>query len=517
MSRMSSSFQSDGLIRLAADIAIVHCAMLAALGFSIVYMAGLGHDAGMSDLYKALRTYYLHDFIGLSLLFPAVFSFSGFYTRSRAYNSRYKVLVVARSVGIALLVFFFASYLVDREDLISRSTGLAFAAMVLLGVPGARVIKLAIEKWLSKEVPVKAPTAATDRPVLVVGGAGYIGSILVRALLSTGRRVRVLDNLVYGDAPIRDLLSDPNFELMVGDCRNIQSTVAAVKGVEAIVHLAAIVGDPACEQDRQTALEVNYAATRMLIEVAKGDGVARLVFTSSCSVYGATELLMDEQSPVEPISLYAETKVDSEDALLAARSDSFHPTILRLATVFGNSYRPRFDLVVNLLTAKAYQEGLITIYNGMQWRPFIHVTDVTRAVLAVLNAPIQVVSGQVYNVGDSRQNWTLGDIADKVRGILPNTRVAHVENSDRRNYRVSFEKIRRELGFECLTSIEDGIRELQRAFADGQITDYSDVQYNNQKLLSEIGERSRPCAMDSSIMAAFAFGTAETRAHAHSK
>jgi nucleoside-diphosphate-sugar epimerase len=511
---MSSSIRKDGLIRLAADIAIVHGAMLGALGFSIVYMAGLGHDAGMADLYKALRTYYLHDFIALSLVFPAVFWSSGFYTRSRAYNSRYKALVVARAVGIALLVFFFASYLIHGKDLISRSTALAFGALVLLGVTGARVMKLAIENWLSNAVPAKQSPAVADRPVLVVGGAGYIGSILVRALLDTGRKVRVLDNLVYGDAAIRELLSNPNFELMVGDCRNIQNTVAAVKGVEAIVHLAAIVGDPACEQDHQTALEVNYAATRMLIEVAKGEGVGRLIFTSSCSVYGATELLMDEHSPVEPISLYAETKVDSEDALLAARTDFFHPTVLRLATVFGNSYRPRFDLVVNLLTAKAYQEGVITIYNGMQWRPFIHVSDVARAVLTALNAPIEVVSGQIYNVGDSRQNWTLGDVAEKVRAILPDTQVVHVENSDRRNYRVSFEKIRQQLGFECLTTVEDGIQELQRAFEDGQITDYSDVHYNNQKLLSVIGERSRPCAMDSSIMSAFAFGAAGSRAHA---
>jgi nucleoside-diphosphate-sugar epimerase len=514
---MGSVFQTDGLIRMVSDLVIVHAAMLAALGFSIVYMAGLGQDAGTSELFQDLRSYYLRDFIALSLLFPAVFSLSGFYTRSRAYNSRYKMLVVMRGVGLALLVFFFASYLITRKDLLSRSTALAFSALVLVGVPGARLVKLAIEKWLSKEARQDALPQAAQRPVLVVGGAGYIGSILVRSLLCSGRKVRVLDNLVYGDAPIHDLLSNPDFELMVGDCRNIQSTVAAVKGVEAIIHLAAIVGDPACEQDHQTALEVNYAATKMLIEVAKGHGVARLIFTSSCSVYGATELLMDEHSPVEPISLYAETKVDSEEALLAAQTDTFHPTVLRLATVFGNSYRPRFDLVVNLLTAKAYQEGVITIYNGMQWRPFIHVTDVTRAILSILNAPVQVVSGQIYNVGDSNQNCTLGDVAEKVRAIIPNTRVLHVENSDRRNYRVSFEKIRQQLGFECMTTIEDGIRELQLAFADGRITDYSHVRYNNQKLLSEIGERSRPCAMDSSIMAAFAFGTAGSRAHAHSK
>jgi nucleoside-diphosphate-sugar epimerase len=284
----------------------------------------------------------------------------------------------------------------------------------------------------------------------------------------------------------------------------MQSVVAAVKGVQAIVHLAAIVGDPACEQDRQTALETNFAATRMLIEVAKGDGVRQLIFTSSCSVYGATDLLMDEESSVQPISLYGETKVDSEAALLAARSENFHPVILRLATVFGNSHRPRFDLVVNLLSAKAHQEGVITIFNGTQWRPFIHVRDVARAIATVLEAPLAVVSGQIYNVGDSRQNWTLSQIAEKVSEVIPNTRVTNIENSDRRNYRVSFAKIRSQLRFECEISVEEGVRELKDAFDSGLITDYNSNRYNNQKYLSEAGSPIHMCDMDANIMAAFA-------------
>src|SRR5262249_4766750 len=141
--------------------------------------------------------------------------------------------------------------------------------------------------------------------------------------------------------------------------------------------------DPACEQDRDAALEINFAATRMLIEIAKGHNVDRLLFASSCSVYGETEELCDENSQVNPISLYARTKVDSEGALARARTDRFHPTILRLATVFGASYRLRFDLVVNLLLAKALREGIITIFNGEQWRPFIHVSDVAEGFIRV--------------------------------------------------------------------------------------------------------------------------------------
>src|ERR1700752_4814614 len=167
----------------------------------------------------------------------------------------------------------------------------------------------------------------------------------------------------------------------MGDCTKIHDVAGAVKGDGSIVHLAAIVGDPACEVDRQTSLQINYAATRMLIEVARGNGINRLVFASSCSVYGATDLLMDENSTVKAVSLYGQTKIDSEEALLEAHADSFYPVILRLATLFGRAFRPRFDLGVNLLTAKACKEGAITGFNGPQWRPFIHVRDVARGIV----------------------------------------------------------------------------------------------------------------------------------------
>src|SRR5262249_49727931 len=157
---------------------------------------------------------------------------------------------------------------------------------------------------------------------------------------------------------------------------------------------------------------INFAATRMMLEVAKGHGIERFLFASSCSVYGASENLMDEQSETVPISLYAETKLQSERVLLDAKSRTFHPTILAFATVFGFAPRPRFDLVVNLLTARAIQEGVITIYNGDQWRPFIHVSDVAAAVVETLAAPVEAVSGEILNVGDERLNFTLAQIAE---------------------------------------------------------------------------------------------------------
>ena len=273
-------------------------------------------------------------------------------------------------------------------------------------------------------------------------------------------------------------------------------------GAASVVHLAAVVGDPACEQDKQNALEINYAATRMMVEIAKGHGIGRFVFASSCSVYGASEFIVDEQSATEPISLYGKTKIDSEKVLLDARTDAFHPIILRFATVFGLAPRPRFDLVVNLLTAKARQEGVITIYNGEQWRPFIHVNDIARAIVETLYAPIQNVSGEIFNVGDDRLNLTLGQVAHRIREHFPETRIQEVENSDRRNYRVSFSKIRNQVGFTCNLTLDDGIHEIAEAFDRHVIEDYQEAFYSNVKFLRLMGALNSKDETTSRVMAA---------------
>jgi nucleoside-diphosphate-sugar epimerase len=213
---------------------------------------------------------------------------------------------------------------------------------------------------------------------------------------------------------------------------------------------------------------------------------------------------MTETSPLNPISLYAHTKVDSERALLTARTPDFHPVVLRLATVFGYSPRPRFDLVVNLLAAKAHRDETITIYNGDQWRPFIHVRDAARGFAAVLDAPSQAVSGEIFNLGDSSMNFTLGQVAELIRKVYPATRVQHVENPDRRNYRVSFDKIRSSLGFRCAVTLDQGIREWKRMLDRGLVRDYTDVQYDNQRFLKAAGSPRALSELDIRIMAAFA-------------
>jgi nucleoside-diphosphate-sugar epimerase len=492
----------QGLPRMAADFVIVHACMILALGLTVVYHVNIRHGAQADEMIRRFGRYYIGDFLPLSLVFPAVWLLHGMYSHSRAYPHRVKILMVGQGVGVGVLLFLAANFLIFRQALVSRSTALLFAALATAGVILARVARdFAVRYSLppQRSAPPKPPS---DELILVVGGAGYIGSIVCRKLLAAGHRVRILDCLLYGDFPIQELLSNPNFELLVGDCRNIQSVVSAMKGVKSVIHLAAIVGDPACEQDRQTALEVNYAATRMSIEIARGYGVERFVFASSCSVYGASDFLMDEKSMVAPVSFYGQTKVDSEKALLESRTPDFHPIVLRLATVFGNGYRPRFDLVVNLLTAKAHKDGVITIFNGQQWRPFIHVQDVAEGILAVLNAPLPAVSGQVFNMGDSRLNYTLTEIAQKILAAFPKAEVVYVENSDRRNYRVAFDKIAN-LGFHCALSLDDGITELKNALELGLIRDYTDNRYHNQRFLEGLGKPVTVNEIDTRVMAAF--------------
>ena len=324
--------------------------------------------------------------------------------------------------------------------------------------------------------------------ILVIGGAGYIGSVLVRQLLARGYRVRVLDRLMFGREPILDLSFLPSFELLEGDFRNVSSLAKAMQQMDALIHLGAIVGDPACAADERAALETNYEATTLVAQTARDLGVSRVVFASTCSVYGTSHQAVDETAVPRPVSLYAATKADSERVLLASGRGSFHPTVLRIGTAFGWSHRPRFDLAVNLLTARAQVEGKIVVYNSDQWRPFIHVRDVGSAFCRVLEAPLGKVSGQIFNVGSNETNHQLIDVARTIRRVFPEVSVVYETNSDRRDYRVSFDKIRGVLGFECGTSLRQGILEVSQALGRGDVGDYTDpIYHNHRRVVSQTG------------------------------
>ena len=494
----------EALPRMAADSIIVHLSMIAALAISVLYQTAHGNPVGASELTSDFAHYYTVFFWILSPIFPVVFLLNGFYTHKRRLTANRKTWLILRGVVLAVMIFFGANVFLFGQSTVGRTVALTFMVLAGSGLACSRLIKAYFEEYFEVRRKNALFVPGERGQVLVIGGAGYIGSLLVQSLLEKGYRVRVLDSLLYGDESLRPVKDYPKFELMVGDCRNIQDMVRAVRGVESVVHLAAIVGDPACEQNQELALETNYAATRMLIEIAKGHGVRRLLYASSCSVYGATDVEVDENATVHPISLYGQTKVDSEQALLEARSENFHPTILRFATVFGLSYRPRFDLVVNLLTAKAKQEGVITIYNGQQWRPFIHVRDLTEATVRVLETPTTLVSGEIFNVGDKRLNHTLTQVADTIREIFPKVRVECVDNSDRRDYRVNFKKLLNRTGFEAHYTLHDGVHELAQAFDEQLITNYKDLRYHNQHYLKVAGAPEHKDEFDKSVMAAHA-------------
>ena len=323
--------------------------------------------------------------------------------------------------------------------------------------------------------------------ILVIGGAGYIGSVLVRRLLDKGYKVRVLDFFVYGNTSLKDLENNPDLEIVEGDTRHIEVVADAASDADAVVHLAELVGDPACSINPKITQNINYLATKLIASVCKYYQINRFIYTSSCSVYGASEnnRLSSEESLLKPLSLYAKMKIEAEKALMEMMDGNFSPTILRLATVFGFSHRPRFDLVVNLLTAKALNEGKITIFGGDQWRPHVHVSDVAQAIICVLEAPIEKVSGQVFNVGSNDLNCTINQIGDMIHALLPESKIIKEGvDHDERDYKVDFTKIKSILNYNPNKDLKYGIKEIIDAFKNNKVkSNYSDDIYSNVKYL----------------------------------
>lgn len=317
--------------------------------------------------------------------------------------------------------------------------------------------------------------------ILVTGGAGYVGSVLVYRLLSKNYSVRVIDSLRWGGESLLGVIHHPRFEFQKGDVCNLGDLKKAVSGVDAIVHLAAIVGDPACKKEPELATEINYDASVALYEQARASGVRRFIFTSTCSNYGKMEdpsQTCIEESPLRPVSLYAELKVRFEQFLMKQAGD-MTATALRFSTAYGLSPRMRFDLTVSEFTRDALTKKELVIFGEQFWRPYCHTQDLAQACLLMLSADAQQIDRQAFNVGDNRENYQKKMLAEEIQRLVPDCVAQYVhKNEDPRDYRVNFDKIAR-LGYKTTRMVPDGIAEVVGAIKMGIIQDPFSPQYRN--------------------------------------
>jgi nucleoside-diphosphate-sugar epimerase len=343
---------------------------------------------------------------------------------------------------------------------------------------------------------VIVPSSESSRQVLVVGGAGYVGSTLSRRLLEAGHRVRVLDALIYGNgSSLAGLVDHDRFDFVKGDMRSPEDVRASLDGVTDVVMLAALVGDPVCKRNPEAAREINLDGAQNVLEAADALGAKRFVFASTCSNYGLreTDTPATEEDELHPLSLYAETKVEMEGRILGQTSEmNLNPTVLRVATAYGMSQRMRFDLTIPEFTRELTLGHRLDVYDADTWRPYCHVEDISTAVMTVLSEAPESVSGEVFNVGGDDSNYTKRMLVEAALEALDGEGdVRWVEGGvDARNYRVSFSKIHDRLGFTPAHAVPGAIARLVAALRAGVFDDVESRlgYYSNHNLIAGLRE-----------------------------
>ena len=306
--------------------------------------------------------------------------------------------------------------------------------------------------------------------VLVTGNNGYIGSVMTRMLLSEGFEVTGLDidffeGSVFADESVTGGI--PPISYLRKDIREV--TLSDLKDVDAIFHLCALSNDPLGNINPEVTYEINHKGSVRLATLAKKAGIQKFVFSSSCSVYGASkEAVVSEESEVNPITPYAVSKVRAEKSISKLANSDFCPTFLRSSTAYGLSPMLRFDLVVNNFVAWSFTKGTVLLKSdGTAWRPFVHIQDISRAFISVLKSPIDVVYNQVFNVGQNKENYQIKNVAEIVKNIIPNSEIKYVEGaeSDKRSYKVEFSKILQALpNFQPKWNVTLGAKQLYEAY-----------------------------------------------------
>ncbi|MEZ6132724.1 MAG: NAD(P)-dependent oxidoreductase [Planctomycetaceae bacterium] len=476
--------------RMSVDLVIAHVALIAAALVRQITTRKLSGSDPINSVIERVNGVFVVHALWFSLTGIALLALTGFYRPLPSGRLAERLMSAAKSclTGFMLQVLF--GTLVFGRTLTAVELGIPAWSLFFTLLALSRASRRSLSSYFHL-IPRSQIRGVTNiESVLVVGGAGYVGSELVRQLLDSGYRVRVLDLQLFGLEPLQDVLHNKRLQVQRGDFRNIEDVTRALRDMDAVVHLAAIVGDPACAIDEETTIAVNYQAARMMAQMARANDISRFVFASTCSVYGASDgrEAISETGALNPVSLYATTKIDAEQALLETADDYFHPTILRFGTAYGLSHRPRFDLVANLFSAQAVSTGEISVFNGHYARPFIHVRDMARACHLCLEASLHVVGCETFNVGDESQNYTISELGQMVASHVPGTRVTEQrDDSDPRSYRVSFEKIRAALGFRASIDLSEGVLEMVDAVRDGRLGDWRDPIYSNSLQMRQSG------------------------------
>jgi nucleoside-diphosphate-sugar epimerase len=327
------------------------------------------------------------------------------------------------------------------------------------------------------------------KKVLVTGGAGYIGSILVKDLITKGYSVKIFDSLIFGKDHLSDIES--KIEIVRGDVRQFPAGV--LKGCSSVIHMGSLSNDPTADFDPKANHEINCEGTMRVAEACKEAGIKRMTFASSAAVYGFhVDSIADEQSHADPQSEYAQSKLDAEKALLKMMDKRFCPVILRQATVFGLSPRMRWDLVVNTMTKDAFSRGKIAVFcEGENWRPLVWVKDVSKAHIKCIEAPESSVKGQIFNL--VYDNLMILELAGLMKGYLDKKQKIKVDvmsgARESRSYRISGEKIKRVLGFEPKGSIKRSVNGIYAALLQGRYTDFENPIYYNLQWMKKLSEK----------------------------
>jgi len=429
---------------------------------------------------------------------PAIFYLFNLYKAPWSYLSLTDLPDIAKGVAASALfigtLLYFSRHEPSLEEF-PRSVIFLYALLLFFLVSGLRFSKRIYWQLIRGESG--APHSSKDqvlsfasqalnnnkpKNILVTGGAGYIGSVLTRKLLERGYNVKVIDELLFGNDSIKELFDNPNFKFVQANILDSDFMSQTLFNIDAVINLAAIVGEAACLSKKDLALKTNYLGSVYLARLCKSLGIKRFIQASTCSAYGQQddENIVPEPSRLFPVDFYGETKIYAERELIKLMDDNFNPTILRFSTVYGLSPRMRFDLVVNALTKKAVKDKEIFIFGGEQWRPLAHVDDVADSVILALEASLSKVGNQIFNVGSNTENYLISQIGEIVKECIPDTEIKKIQGvEDKRSYKVDFTKIEKVLNFKNKKRVKDGVIEIRDAINSGRFPNLEDKIYYN--------------------------------------